>query len=298
MKVLLTGAKGQIGSEIGSEVASLSQNRDIDVSAFSREQLDITDKSAIAQVIQSISPDVLINAAAYTAVDRAEEEQDAAFAVNCRGVENLAEICNESAIPVIHLSTDYIFDGKKEGAYMEDDSPSPLSVYGESKWQGEQALRRILIEHIILRVSWIFGTQGNNFVKTMLRVGKDKKSIDVIADKIGCPTPAKDVAETLLTIVRHIAGRKENVWGTYHYCGSSAVSWYDFAKAIFMCAKERYDFNSIKLNPIHINDYPFVATRPVNSALDCHRIQEVFGIEPVLWQKGLDLVIGSYLQSN
>ena len=193
MRVLVTGAKGQVGSELILE----GEKRGIQMLATDRAELDITQQDAVNNFIQTQKPDILINAAAYTAVDKAESEPKLAYALNRDGAANLAQACADNNIPLMHISTDYVFDGKKEGAYTETDTPNPQCVYGKSKLEGDQAIESILEQYLILRVSWVFGANGNNFVKTMLRLGKERDIIKVVADQRGGPTWAGDIAATL-----------------------------------------------------------------------------------------------------
>ena len=280
MKVLITGANGQVGFELVRQ----AESKGIDYCAFTRAELDITDSQAVEQVITTCKPDIVINAAAYTAVDKAEDEPELAFAVNRDGVANLAKACQGADIPMIHISTDYIFDGTKEGAYTEEDVPNPLSVYGQSKWEGEEVIRANLKKHIILRASWVFGIHGNNFVKTMLRLGRDHKELQIVADQRGGPTPAIAIAETLLQIAHLVIHESRQSWGTYHYCGTPIVSWYDFAREIFQIANEELGLSKPDLGKILTKDYPTRATRPLNSELDCESIKEAFSITPTSWK--------------
>ena len=221
----------------------------------------------------------MINAAAYTAVNKAEEEQDITYAINRDGTANLAAVSKEKNIPLLHISTDYVFDGTKSEAYSENDAVSALGIYGISKWQGEETIRQTLPEHIILRVAWVFGEQGNNFVKTMLRLAKDRDELSVVEDQFGGPSPAKDIAKTLIILAEQYQKEKTLEWGTYHYCGDEKVSWCGFAKEIFKQAKEQGLIEKdIKVNAITTADYQDPTKRPANSMLDCEKIKNTFGI--------------------
>ena len=288
MKVLITGAQGQVGKEL----TQIANKKGFDVIAAGRAELDITQTQNIEDYITQCQPDIVINAAAFTAVDKAESEQDLAFAINRDGAKNIAGACKKHNIPLLHISTDYVFDGTKSKPYSEDDSVSPLGVYGESKWQGEEAIRNNLSDYLILRVAWVFGAQGNNFVKTMLRLGNDKSELNVVADQFGGPSPAKDIALTLIDLVEQYQKNNTLTWGTYHYCGKSKTTWYDFAKEIFNQAfilglldKE------IKVNPITTAEYPTAAKRPGNSMLDCSKLKKTFGIEMPEWKEALKSVL-------
>ena len=234
MKILITGAQGQVGKEL----VSIANQRGFDVIAAGQTELDITQLKNIRSYIELHQPDLVINAAAYTAVNKAEEEQDITYAINRDGAANLAAVSKEKNILLLHISTDYVFDGTKSEAYSENDAVSPLGVYGISKWQGEETIRQTLPEHIILRVAWVFGEQGNNFVKTMLRLAKDRDELSVVEDQFGGPSPAKDIAKTLIILAEQYQKEKTLEWGTYHYCGDEKVSWCGFAKEILKQAKE------------------------------------------------------------
>jgi dTDP-4-dehydrorhamnose reductase len=290
MRVLITGAHGQVGKEL-VRTATL---QGLNVIAVGRAELDITQLKRVERYFESQYADIVINAAAYTAVDKAEKEKDVAFGINKEGVENLAVACVKRNIPLLHISTDYVFDGIKIEAYSESDEVSPLGVYGISKWQGEEAIRQQLPQHIILRVAWVFAAEGNNFVKTMLRLAQDRTELNVVADQFGGPTPAKNIAETLITLVKQY--QKENTleWGTYHYCGTEKTNWCDFAKEIFKQAKEKGLIDKeIKVNAITTAEYPTLAKRPFNSMLDCSKVKNTFGIEMPNWKEALTDVIGN-----
>lgn len=297
MKILLTGAGGQVGWEIARRARAAGH----DLLALDHAGLDITDARAVAETVADSRPEVVINAAAYTAVDRAEQEPDRAFAVNRDGPAHLAAACADLGIALLHISTDYVFDGRKPppAGYTEDDTASPLGVYGQSKWQGEQAIRRLLPAHIILRVSWVFGIHGHNFVKTMLRLGQERDELRIVADQHGCPTYAGDIADVLLTLTGYAVGahgRAPLPWGTYHYCDTPPTTWHGFAQAIFQTASRLTTYPSPQVIPITTADYPTPAARPANSILDCTRIGECFGIEPRPWQEGLEAMLKQLLK--
>lgn len=258
MKLLITGANGQVGWELKRQAKG-------EVHAFNKYDLNIANPYSVEYVIKRIAPDVVINAAAYTSVDKAEENRCLAFAVNRDGPGFIAMACKKYDIPLIHISTDYVFDGKKNGAYAEDDEVSPLGAYGQSKYEGEEKVKG-LGKHIIIRTSWVFGVHGHNFAKTVRR--SMCYGMGVVDDQYGCPTAAAHLAEVILIL---ISKRK---WGTYHYCDTPATTWYGFAKTI------RDD-----VTPIKTADYPTLARRPVNSVLDCSKIKKVFGIDQRDWRK-------------
>jgi len=286
MRILVTGADGQVGQAL----RRLGADRDL--LALDRTALDITDAAAVARVVPEVRADVVINAAAYTAVDRAQSESDQAFAVNGDGPANLARACLEAAIPLFHISTDYVFDGSRPGAYSEDDPVAPLGVYGQSKWAGEARVREILPRHLILRTSWVFGLEGNNFVRTMLRLGREREALRVVDDQRGCPTFADHIATVLLALAERLPGQALD-WGTYHYCDTPETTWYGFASAIFQQAARRQPLALRDLHPITTAEYPTPARRPANSVLDCRRLGQRYGIVPQPWAAGLQRLLAT-----
>lgn len=267
MKTVITGANGQVAFEL-QRLAGVRE-----VVALTKEQLDI---SQSVEIINIIKPKLVINVAAYTQVDHAEKNPEAAYAANCEGAKNLAIACEKINCPLIHLSTDYVFSGEKAAPYLETDTASPLNVYGASKWEGEQLIRQYCENHMIVRVSAVFGVHGNNFVKTMLRLAREKPSLRIISDQVICPTPAHEIAKMLWSL------SKENAWGTYHYCGSESTNWYEFAKKILP---------DTIIEPIATLEYATAALRPKYSVLDCQKMQKTFNIPQPDWQKGLADVI-------
>src|SRR5712671_2666848 len=286
MKLLVLGAAGQVGREL----CRLAWPAGTAIASMDRAEIDIADKEAVFEVIARECPDIVINAAAYTAVDRAENEPDAAWTANCTGPANLATACRAAAIPLIHLSTDYVFDGRKAGPYREDDSVNPLGVYGTSKEAGDRAIREALAEHVILRTAWVYSAHGQNFVKTMLRLAAERPVLRVVADQTGSPTSAADIAAAIQEIVRQIRAGSTK-WGTYNFTGAGAVTWHGFAETIF---KEAAPWRGPppRVEAIATADYPTPARRPANSVLDCGRIGEAFGIVPRPWRQALAEVIG------
>jgi dTDP-4-dehydrorhamnose reductase len=274
MKILVTGANGQVGHEMVKK----SPSTDFSVHGFDRLSLDITDRENITKVVKDINPALIINCAAYTAVDKAEGDQKKAFATNQSGPAFLAEECQRLHIPLIHLSTDYVFNGKARLPYKETDHVSPLGIYGKSKEAGEKEVRSILDRHIILRTSWLYGSHGNNFVKTMLRLGQEREELRVVNDQWGCPTFAGDIANALLVIAGKILTGTFTDWGTYHCCGSTALTWYDFASHIFSMAKNSDDLSLKNIIPIPTEQFPTPAPRPAYSILDCRKLYSTFGV--------------------
>ncbi len=284
MRIIVTGARGQVGWELNRRATLLGH----DVLAWDVAELDITDATAVDRALGASGADVAINAAAYTAVDKAEQEPELAFAVNRDGPAHLAAACARSHIPLLHISTDYVFDGCKTGPYTEDDPPAPLGVYGRSKQEGDEAVRRLLSRYLILRVSWVFGAHGHNFVKTILRLAREREELRVVADQWGCPTYAGDIADVLLELAGRLAeiDARDN-WGTYHYCGEPATTWHGFASAIVEQARIHEPLEVRTVTPIHTIDYPTPAARPANSVLDSTRLTTCFGIRPRPWREGL-----------
>ena len=252
---------------------------------LSHAQLDITQYDAVQKAIDTHHPDIIINTAAYTKVDAAEDNAEQAYAVNCIGAKNIAQACEKNHIPLLHLSTDYIFDGSKNTPYLETDLASPINIYGKTKWQGEQAIRAHCKKHIILRVSSVFGQHGQNFVKTILRLAREKETLRIVADQTMCPTPARAIAEALLTMII------KPHYGTYHFCGSSPVTWYDFAKTIIQLAKKQMPLLIKQLEPITTAEFPTAAKRPAYSVLDCTQFEKNFGRIRPDWKIGLKNVI-------
>jgi dTDP-4-dehydrorhamnose reductase len=290
MKVLVTGAGGQVGQELqrapwpeGTELA-----------AYTHRDFDIADGRAVAKMIAQ-PLDLVINAAAYTAVDRAESERDAASRINGEGPGLLARRCTTEHVPLIHLSTDYVFDGSKEAPYVEDDATQPLNHYGSSKREGEKAVRAGLDQHVILRTASVFSEFGANFVKTMLRLGAERRSLQVVSDQTSSPTAAMDIAEAIVHLADEIVHRgRPELWGTYHFCGQPPVTWMEFAQAIFESAR-RFGRPAPELLSIRAEQYPAAAKRPAFSVMDCRRIQQVLGIRAPLWAARLPMTVAAIL---
>lgn len=283
MKLLITGSKGQLGTAL-QRLGSAHELLAVDC-----DGLDITDRSAVESCLRDFKPDAVVNAAAYTAVDRAESDEAAAFAVNRDGPGNLAIACEQAGIPLIHVSTDYVFDGSKDGVYSESDPVAPLGVYGNSKLAGEDLVRNTCSRHMILRTSWVFSADGNNFVKTMLRLGAERQELGIVADQYGCPTSAAELARAIYAILDH--GVEQTDWGIYHFCQPQQTTWFAFAQAIFNEAGEQgMDMKISKLNAIGTADYPTPAQRPANSVMDCSKFSRTFGFTIKPWSESLSEV--------
>jgi len=277
MKILITGAKGQLGSEL----KLLSEEYPEFAFTFTDiEELDITNMVAVSEFFEKSNPDVVINCAAYTAVDKAEQEPDLASKINSLAVRNLSNACKEFNSLLLHVSTDYIFNGKNHRPYHETDTPDPVSNYGKSKYAGEKQMLSNCRNGIILRTSWLYSSFGNNFVKTILKYSKEKNILNVVFDQIGCPTYARDLAGTILKIIPEFNDHKGVE--ILHYANEGVASWYDFAKAII-------EFSNIncKIIPIETKDYPLPAPRPYYSVLNKSKIKEQFNLEIPYWKDSL-----------
>lgn len=281
MKLLVVGSGGQVGTEL----CRREWPAEYRLAAFDRPQMDIANREQVFDIVGRERPAVVINAAAYTAVDRAESEPEAAWAGNCTGPANLAAACRAAGIPLIHISTDYVFDGCKAEPYREDDAVNPLGVYGRSKEAGERAVRDIQPEHVTLRTAWLYSAHGHNFVKTMLRLAHQHPSLRVVADQRGCPTAAADIAAAIAAIIERIMAGEAR-WGTFHYTGAGAATWHGFAEAIFELAAPWRGAPPCVV-AIATADYPTPTRRPANSVLDCSRIEAAYGISPRPWRESL-----------
>ncbi len=284
MKVMVVGANGQLGSELLKK----GDATDFEIIPLDLPLFDITKCSQVKSIVRKTGASMVINASAHTAVDRAEFEEELAVDINRDGPEYLACACKEAGIPLIHVSTDYVFDGAKMGAYSENDPVCPLGVYGKTKAAGEKKVRENLDRHIILRTAWLYGVDGQNFVKTMLRLGKEKSQINVVSDQVGCPTYAADLANAILEIAAQIRNGIADCWGTYHYCGKGETSWHGFAEKIFELAGRRIPVKVMKVMPVTTGEYPTPAKRPARSVLDCSLINKKFGICARPWQESLE----------
>ncbi len=306
MKMLLTGAFGQVGSEIVKQFAMLqtSAEQSLDqLIALGHTEFDITQRDTVFQTIAHYQPTVVVNTAAYTAVDKAESHSEQAYAVNQHGATYLAQACAHYAIPLLHLSTDYVFDGKQNMPYQETDPAAPINVYGLSKWLGEQAIRAHCPRHLIIRTSWVFGITGSNFVKTIIRLAQARESLQIVADQWGCPTYASDIAKAVLQLAAqctqplHPPATDTFFYGTYHYAGIPAITWYGFAQAIIDQARLYTDLTVREIKAISTVDYPTAALRPLNSQLDCRKIAQ-WGVYPSPWSIGLQQMIKTHLTNQ
>ncbi|WP_223545611.1 dTDP-4-dehydrorhamnose reductase [Pseudomonas sp. A-B-19] len=281
MKILVNGRHGQVSHELQRRLGTVGE-----LIVLGRDQLDLAQPDQIRRQVQNLRPDLIINAAAHTAVDLAESEPLSAFAINATAPGILAEEALALDIPLIHYSTDYVFDGTKAGPYNEDDTPNPLGVYGKSKLAGEQAIRNVQGKHLILRTSWVYSTHGRNFLLTMQRLLQEKPELRVVADQIGAPTWAGTIANSTLALIEHWQANEVTNWGTYHLTAQGETSWFGFAQAIGEALRQRGK-PCANLIPIPSSDYPTPAARPLNSRLDCSRLQRDWGVSQPDWQTAL-----------
>ncbi|AWA29261.1 dTDP-4-dehydrorhamnose reductase [Flavobacterium magnum] len=280
MVVLVTGANGQLGQSLQSVSGNYPG---MDFLFYGSQQLDISDKAAVNEAFARTRPDYCINAAAYTAVDKAETESAKARQINVEGAENIAQAAKEHGTVVLHISTDFVFDGNQTVPYTELDTPNPTGVYGQTKLDGEKAISNILDKCFIVRTSWVYSQFGHNFMKTMLRLATERDTLSVVDDQIGTPTNAVDLAEALLDMIQFCAGNPNSVsYGIYNFSNEGQCSWFDFAKKIFEINKIKID-----LQPIQSIAYPTPASRPAFSVLDKSKIKAVFGIQINNWETSL-----------
>lgn len=270
MKVLVTGVKGQLGYDVVREL----QSRGHEAIGVDIEEMDITDETAVSRVMEETAPEAVIHCSAFTAVDRAEEERELCYKVNVEGTENIAKMCQKLGCKMLYLSTDYIFSGEGQRPWEPEDTPSPLNAYGQSKYQGEVALRQYVDKYFIVRISWVFGINGNNFIKTMLRLGKENGAVKVVDDQIGSPTYTFDLAKLLVDMI------ETEQYGAYHVTNEGICSWYEFAKEIFQEA----NMKEVTVIPVSSEEFPVKAKRPKNSRMSKEKlVQNGFSLLPS-WQ--------------
>jgi dTDP-4-dehydrorhamnose reductase len=292
MRLLLFGGTGQVGAEF----RDLPVSKELTVMAPSRAAVDLADPLAISRMIAAEPWSVVINAAAYTDVDRAESEEELAFAINAKAPSIIAAETARHGIPLIHISTDYVFDGRKGAPYTEHDPVAPLNAYGRSKLAGEQNVRSGNSRHVILRTSWVYSPYRKNFVRTILRLAAERDRLTVVADQFGCPTAARDIASTCFEIALRCATRSEEMhYGTYHFAGGGEASWFEFASKIVEIASNRIG-TSPQVVPIRTVDYPTTAVRPSDSRLDCAAFTRDFQIERRSWPQTLEEIISRLIK--
>ena len=281
MKILVTGVKGQLGYDVVQE----GEGRGLEIFGTDVDNMDITDAGQVKRVIEECKPDAVIHCAAYTAVDAAEDNQELCRKINVDGTRNIAEVCKDMGIPIMYFSTDYIFDGQGENFWKEDDPKKPLNVYGQTKYEGELNVQELIEKYFILRISWVFGVNGNNFIKTMLRVGPQCGEVGVVADQIGSPTYTYDLAKLVIDMIQ------TDKYGTYHVTNEGICSWYEFACEIFKQAGL-----DVKVNPLTTAEYPAKAARPFNSRMSKDKLVNAgFKMLPS-WQDGLKRYLNLILE--
>ncbi|WP_396636218.1 dTDP-4-dehydrorhamnose reductase [Maribacter sp. R77961] len=278
MKLLVTGANGQLGKSFRDSVSLLSE---YEWHFKSSSDLDITDKEAISILFDKEEFDYCINCAAYTAVDKAETNKEQAFLINSQALKYLAENCEKSNCVLIHVSTDFVFNGLKETAYTELDETNPINEYGKSKLQGEENVKKLCSKHYIIRTSWVYSNYGNNFLNTMVRLAKEREELNIVNDQFGTPTFAGDIAKAIVYIIQNNTGH----YGVYHYSNEGETSWFGFAQAIF-----NYIGSKIKINPVSSNDYVTAAKRPKNSVLNKDKIKITFQLKIPHWKDSLEKI--------
>lgn len=296
LKLLVTGATGQVDRSI----KALGEQAGVDVRCIGYPDIDLANLSGFETLIAEVDPHVVVNSAAYTQVDNAETDKDLAFAVNAQGAERVARAAAQCSVPVIQLSTDYVFSGDKPigEAYHETDETGPMTVYGASKLAGETAVQKAAANHVILRTAWVYSALGNNFLKTMLRVGAERHELGVVNDQFGAPTHAETIAGAVLKIAEALVkSDEEALRGVFHLTNSGAASWYDFAREIFQASK-RMGGPSPIVSPIPSKSYPTPAVRPLNSVLNCAKTKTVYGITPEDWRAPISETVSKVLKDT
>ncbi|MGX9764075.1 dTDP-4-dehydrorhamnose reductase [Pseudomonas shahriarae] len=281
LKILITGQHGQVSRELQLRLQGLGE-----LVVLGRDQLDLANPEQIRQQVRSLRPGLIINAAAHTAVDQAENEPEVAFAINATAPGILAEEAKALGIPLIHYSTDYVFDGSKSTPYTEDDAPNPLGVYGQSKLAGEQAIAAVGGQYLVLRTSWVYSSHGKNFLLTMQRLLQEKPQMRIVADQIGAPTWAGTIANSTRALIERWQAGQAGNWGVYHLTAQGETSWFGFAQAIGeqLLAEGK---SCAELEGIPASDYPTPAKRPLNSRLDCSRLQQQWHVGQPQWREAL-----------
>ena len=289
MRILVLGSKGQLGKCLSDKLIDPLD----EVFFASHEELDISNFEETKDFFNDLVPNVVINAAGYTAVDKAEEDQEMADLVNHRAIANISNLCSQLDCWLIHISTDYVFDGNSDSFYGESDQTNPQCVYGETKLRGEQAVISSACKFIIIRTAWLYSEYGNNFLKTILRLSYERNELTIVKDEFGCPTYAQDLAEAIFKIIHDLDTKA--LGGLYHFCGNQKYSWNEFAKEILDYALAIGIIkNEVKILPINSKDYNSLAMRPKNSALDCSKIMQHFNIEPSNCGNGIKKALENY----
>lgn len=298
LRVLVTGGSGQVGRSLAA--ISADSGPDFSQAVFPRhDELDVTMPDTIASMFDTVMPELVVNCAAFTAVDRAEDEEDQAFAINAAGAGNIAQACARDGVPLIHLSTDYVFDGSKPSPYTEADTPNPVSAYGRSKLAGERLVAENHGWHIILRTAWVHSPYGGNFVKTMLRLATARDTVSVVADQYGTPTYAPHLAAAIIAISQGLSTRQQTtgIWGTYHATGAGETNWADLARAVFQQA-DHSGLPVASVSDIETRDFPTPADRPANSRLDCALLLTTFGVQLPDWRTGVQACVTALAEDD
>ena len=293
MKVLVIGREGQVARSL----VDCKRPEGMAVVALGRPDIDLTDPDSITKAIDAVSPQVVVNAGAYTAVDKAETEPERAELVNATGAAHVAEACAERSLPLVHVSTDYVFDGTKNSPYEEDDPVAPIGVYGRSKLEGERLIATSCPHHVILRTAWVFSPYGHNFVKTMLRLAESRTELGIVHDQHGNPTYAPHLAQAILAVAAQLAEKVSSVdgpWGTYHAVGTGEATWCELAREVFNCSADLGGPRAT-VNGISTEEYPTPAARPANSRLDCAKLERDFGLRLPDWRSGVAACVSNLL---
>lgn len=295
-KILLTGTNGQVGHALQRPLTALG-----DVVALGRDQLDLSKPDDIRRVVAEIKPDIIINPAAYTAVDKAESEPEIAYAINAEAPRVLAEEAAKLDALLVHYSTDYVYDGTKSQPYVETDGTNPLSVYGKSKLAGEDAIRAVGLPHLILRTSWVYGAYGKNFLKTILRLAAEREELRIVADQFGAPTSSDSIARATIAAIGAYSAEGDS--GIYHFTNKGETSWYGFTKAIVEAYQYLGGQPALKVQSAHIRaittaEYPTLAARPVNSRLDCSKLKHALGVALPSWQDAMQAVLQDVIKKE
>ncbi|MDG1818291.1 MAG: dTDP-4-dehydrorhamnose reductase [Porticoccaceae bacterium] len=289
MKVLVLGANGQLGRCLADQLADTNHS----VTLASRAEIDLSNLEATRAALVSLQADVVINASAYTAVDKAEDETEQANLINNLAVGNVANVCADIGAVLVHVSTDYVFDGEATIPYGEAAATNPQGVYGQTKLLGEQAVQASGCKHLIIRTAWVFSEYGNNFLKTMLRLAEGRDSLSIVSDQVGCPTYAQDIAKAIVKILAGIESNNQS-WGLYHFCGDQSTTWFGFADAIFeQAAAADLIASGPALTPISTAEFPTPAKRPAFSALDSGKIMNDWAVQSSDWMSAIKVVIST-----
>lgn len=305
-KILLTGVNGQVGHALNAALAKFSLGEPFELIGLTRNQLDLSREDEIRRVIRDIKPSIIINPAAYTAVDRAESEPELAFAINAQAPKVMAEAAAQLNASLIHFSTDYVYDGQKSSAYLETDAVNPLSVYGKTKLAGEQAIAQVGLPHLILRTSWVYGAYGKNFLKTILRLSAEHEKLRIVSDQYGTPTSSLSIAEATAQLLMAWNSDEKSQTGIYHMTNSGSTSWHRFACQIIREYEDQAESHHLVVLKARVDDveaiatkeYPTPAVRPANSRLDNTKLKTVFNVELPLWQDALQQVLTTLVEAT